>query len=271
MPRRLIFAAFCWPRALRADRGRLEARLVATSSISDGRPDPARWTYETGFVRNQELQWYRPENAWCENGMLIIEGRRERVKNPAYEAGSANWKRAREFAEYHLRQPHHQGHPELALRPLRNARPHRYPRRTLARLLDRSASNGPWPRNGEIDIMEYYRGKLLANLIWQGPERTSSFTRRKPDRRLRRSGVVQQVPRLAHGLGREPHRDHRGWRGAQRFRPEPRRQSRRHQRLPPAALHHSEPRDRRHRGRRSAETKFPARFEIDWVRVYQKQ
>ena len=28
--------------------------------------------------------------------------------------------------------------------------------------------------------MEYYRGELLANLIWAGPQRTSSFTRRKP-------------------------------------------------------------------------------------------
>src|SRR5579883_963892 len=65
-----------------------------------GRPDPAKWTYETGFVRNQELQWYQPENAWCENGMLIIEGRRERKKNPAFQEGSSNWKTNREFAEY---------------------------------------------------------------------------------------------------------------------------------------------------------------------------
>jgi beta-glucanase (GH16 family) len=32
----------------------------------------------------------------------------------------------------------------------------------------------PWPANGEIDIMEYYRGKLLANIAClgnnQGPE-----------------------------------------------------------------------------------------------------
>ncbi len=57
----------------------------------DGKPDPARWTYETGFVRNQELQWYQPDNAWCEKGFLIIEGRRERVKNPRFVPGSTNW------------------------------------------------------------------------------------------------------------------------------------------------------------------------------------
>jgi beta-glucanase (GH16 family) len=42
---------------------------------------------------------------------------------------------------------------------------------------------GQWPDNGEIAIMEYYRGNLLANLIWAaegGMYRTASFTRRKP-------------------------------------------------------------------------------------------
>src|SRR5262249_54797509 len=33
----------------------------------DGRPNPSNWTYEIGFVRNEELQWYQPENAVCEN------------------------------------------------------------------------------------------------------------------------------------------------------------------------------------------------------------
>ena len=29
----------------------------------DGRPNRANWTYETGFVRNEEPQWYQPDNA----------------------------------------------------------------------------------------------------------------------------------------------------------------------------------------------------------------
>lgn len=51
----------------------------------DGRPDPAKWNYEHGFVRNKEAQWYQPENAYCKDGMLIIEGRKEKHANPHYD------------------------------------------------------------------------------------------------------------------------------------------------------------------------------------------
>src|SRR4030095_4463224 len=39
----------------------------------DGQPDAKNWTYERGFVRNRELQWYRPENARVAGGLLTIE------------------------------------------------------------------------------------------------------------------------------------------------------------------------------------------------------
>ena len=54
-------------------------RLVwADEFDKDGKLNEKDWTYEKGFVRNHELQWYQPDNAFCEKGMLILEGRREK-------------------------------------------------------------------------------------------------------------------------------------------------------------------------------------------------
>jgi beta-glucanase (GH16 family) len=147
----------------------------------DGRPDPAKWTYETGFVRNQELQWYQPENARCENGLLIIEAKRERKKNPGYKPDSSFWKTNREFAEYTSSSLTTKGiaswkYGRFEMRGRIDTRPGLWP--AFWSLGDEKG----WPYNGETDIMEYYRGELLANLIWAGPSlgRTKSFTRRKP-------------------------------------------------------------------------------------------
>ena len=40
-----------------------------------GKPDPASWGHETGYVRNNELQYYtdRLENARVENGICTIQ------------------------------------------------------------------------------------------------------------------------------------------------------------------------------------------------------
>ena len=62
--------------------------------------DDARWTSESGFVRNEELQWYQSENAFQDGGLLVIEGRTEDRPNPNYEAGSTNWRTSREAIEY---------------------------------------------------------------------------------------------------------------------------------------------------------------------------
>jgi endo-1,4-beta-xylanase len=76
-------------------------RLVwADEFDTDGPPNPKNWKFERGFVRNQELQWYQPDNAFCKDGRLIIEGRRERKPNPNYKEGSDNWKTKRKFIEY---------------------------------------------------------------------------------------------------------------------------------------------------------------------------
>ena len=157
-----------------------EWKLVWSDEFDrDGRPDPEKWTWENGFVRNQELQWYQPANAWVEKGNLIIEGRRERLKNPNYQRGSSDWKTSREHAEYTSS--------SLTTRGLHSWK---YGRFEMRGRIDTRAgiwpafwslgAAGRWPANGEVDIMEYYKGTLLANLIWAAPRGTQSFTVRKP-------------------------------------------------------------------------------------------
>jgi beta-glucanase (GH16 family) len=141
-----------------------EYRLVwADEFNTDGKPNPANWTFEHGFVRNEEAQWYQPQNAFCSNGLLVIEGRRENVKNPRFRPGSRNWKTRREFAEYtsaclKTKGLHAWKHSRFEMRAKIDVRPGLWPAFwTLG-------TEGPWPSNGEIDIMEYYEGTLMANV-----------------------------------------------------------------------------------------------------------
>jgi beta-glucanase (GH16 family) len=130
-----------------------------------GRPDPRNWNYEAGFVRNRELQWYQPDNAWCEEGLLIIEGRRERKQNPNYELHSKDWKASRAYADYTsaslmTRGLHHWQYGRFEMRGRIDVRSGLWPAFWTLGV------DGAWPSNGEIDIMEYYRGMLLANVAW---------------------------------------------------------------------------------------------------------
>ncbi len=135
-----------------------------------GPPDPANWTFERGFVRNEELQWYRPENASCKDGLLVIEARRERLANPSYDPNSRSWRRSRQYAEYTsacliTKGLHNWTYGRFEMRGRIDTRPGMWPAFwTLG-------SARSWPGCGEIDIMEYYRGMLLANACWAGQRR----------------------------------------------------------------------------------------------------
>jgi len=72
-----------------------------------GLPDPKKWGYEEGFVRNNEPQYYtkaRLENARVENGTLVVEGRKETFPNPSYDQAKAATSKAfrlnKENADY---------------------------------------------------------------------------------------------------------------------------------------------------------------------------
>ena len=132
----------------------------------DGWPDPRSWTYERGFVRNREHQWYQADNAVVRNGILIIEGRRERKQNPLYDPAAGNdWRRSREFIEYTSASLTTRGirgwkYGRFEMRGKIDVRPGLWPAWWTV------GDGGRWPASGEIDMMEYYRGMLLANVAW---------------------------------------------------------------------------------------------------------
>lgn len=121
-----------------------EWRLAWTDEFDrDGRPDPARCTYEMGAVRNREAQWYtrdRPENARVEGGRLVIEARREAM-------GGKDWTSASLITRGRM-------HARFARFEIRARLPEG--RGVWPALWTMGVHEPPlrWPRCGEIDIME---------------------------------------------------------------------------------------------------------------------
>ena len=73
-------------------------KLVWSDEFNDdGAIDSDRWDFERGFIRNEELQYYtnRPSNARVEDGCLVIEAHRERLKNADHEADHRRWQKKR--------------------------------------------------------------------------------------------------------------------------------------------------------------------------------
>lgn len=132
---------------------------------SDGPPNAGNWTFETGFVRNREEQSYQSQNAWCQNGFLIIEARRERTQNPRFVAGSSDWRTNRPDAAY-----------TSASLTTRNRHTWTYGRFEMRARIDTRTGVWPawwmmgstrgWPNGGEVDIMEAYAGLLNAAFRW---------------------------------------------------------------------------------------------------------
>ncbi len=126
-----------------------------------GLPDPKKWDYEEGFIRNQEPQYYtrgRLENARVENGLLTIEARKEQFKNPHYKPQPAGSKKPAgpEFARF----------TSASLITLNKAS-WQYGKMEIRAKLPTALGSWPafwalginrgqlgWPRCGEIDIME---------------------------------------------------------------------------------------------------------------------
>ena len=162
----LFFYCLFLPLAVAAQ----EWKLVWSDEFNgNGKPDESSWTYEQGFVRNREYQWYQKDNATIKDGVLVIEARKESFPNPNYKEGSDNWKNSRLDVNY-----------TSACIKTAGKREFLYGRFEVRARIPTGKSSWPaiwmvgktmpWPSNGEIDIMEFYRTKgipyILANTAW---------------------------------------------------------------------------------------------------------
>lgn len=150
-------------------------RLVWADEFNkDGAPDIQNWRFEKGFVRNDEKQWYQSENAFIKKGKLIIEGRKERKPNPAYVADTRDWRKQNPTIEYTSASINTEGMHSW-----------KYGRFIMRGRIDISKGLWPawwtmgilgkWPAKGEIDIMEYYRNRLLANIACLGRDNKAEW------------------------------------------------------------------------------------------------
>ena len=137
---------------------------------TDGSYDNTVWDAEHGFVRNHEAQWYQEDNAYQQNGCLVIEARKEQKPNPMYTtSGRRDWRRQREFIDY-----------TAASLTTRKSFSFLYGRLEVRAKIPTAGGawpaiwllgkDMPWPSCGEIDVMEYYRigsvPHILANAAW---------------------------------------------------------------------------------------------------------
>jgi beta-glucanase (GH16 family) len=127
-----------------------------------GLPDSTKWSFETGYQRNNETQWYtdkRPENCRVENGKLLITALNDSFEGHPVTSASIETKGIKNF--------------QYGLIEVRAKMPHlgsgTWP--AIWTLGANEVSVG-WPHCGEIDIMEWV-GKFpllaLGSVYAQGP------------------------------------------------------------------------------------------------------
>ena len=131
----------------------------------NGAPNTANWKPETGFVRNQELQYYQLKNATCTSGVLLLTAKRDTVVNSKYVRGSTDWRYKDSLAYWTSASLITQG-----------LRTFQYGRIDVRARIDttygawpaiwQKGITGSWPACGEVDIMEFYNKKVYANAIY---------------------------------------------------------------------------------------------------------
>lgn len=133
-----------------------------------GLPDASKWTYEKGFVRNKEAQYYtlaRKENARVESGTLIIEGVKENYTAP--DGKTSQYTAASLTTEGLFATTYGRVEVRAKLPRGRGMWPAIW-------MLGTNIHAVGWPKCGEIDIMEavgHEPDKVFATVHWFSPEK----------------------------------------------------------------------------------------------------
>jgi beta-glucanase (GH16 family) len=116
--------------------------VFADEFDTPGSLDPAKWGYEIGSIRNNELQYYtsRSENVRLEGGNLVIEGRKEAYQGYGYTSASVNTKKRFEF--------------QYGKVEVRAKIPSGVGTWPAIWMLGANIDQVGWPSCGEVDIME---------------------------------------------------------------------------------------------------------------------
>ena len=125
--------------------------------------DTSLWGYEIGYsIRNQELENYtnRPENSRIDNGDLLIQALRDNWNGHEYSSASRRTMGRKSWL-----------YGKFEMRAQIDVRLGSWPAWWWL------PNTGGWPKGGEIDMMEFYQGKCLFNVMdgngkWQSLTRT---------------------------------------------------------------------------------------------------
>lgn len=129
--------------------------LVWNDEFDGSQVNSSSWTFETGTGNsgwgNNELQYYRQENAWVQSGVLTIEARKEAYQGSIYTSARIKTQSKKSFR-----------YGRVDIRALLPKGQGIWP--ALWMLGDNIQSVG-WPSCGELDIMEMVGGNGRENTV----------------------------------------------------------------------------------------------------------
>jgi beta-glucanase (GH16 family) len=125
-----------------------------------GSPDPTKWTSEGATRRNKEAQIYtdRPKNEYVSNGMLTLTAYKEEYANPRYSTNSMEWYAMDPFMHYTSGSiiTRDKASWQYGKIEVRGKIPKGNGTWPTVWLMGIDKQKLGWPRQGEVDIMEAF-------------------------------------------------------------------------------------------------------------------